>query len=105
MTQFSYTADGWRALVRNPQDRTRSFEELFRRMGGRLAEHFLCFGEYDSLLIAEAPNETVMTSVLLAVISDGHVKDMRTTLLLTPQQGIEAMRKAAGLGEPASRTA
>ncbi len=94
MTQFTYTSEGWRALVRNPQDRTRSFEELFHRMGGRLVSHYLCFGEYDSLLIAEAPDETAMTSALLAVMTDGQVKDMRTTVLLTPDQGLEAMRKA-----------
>lgn len=101
MTQFTYTSEGWRALVRNPQDRTRLFEELFQKMGGRLVSHYLCFGEYDSLLIAEAPNETVMTSALLAVISDGHIKDMRTTVLLTPGQGLEAMRKAGGRLETA----
>lgn len=96
MTQFTYTSEGWNSLVRNPQDRTRAFAELFQRMGGKLHSHYLCFGDYDSLLIAEAPNETVMTSALLAVIADGHVKDMRTTVLLTSEQGVEAMRKAAG---------
>lgn len=96
MTQFTYTSEGWRALVRSPSDRTPSFEQLFHRMGGRLISHYLCFGEYDSLLIAEAPDETAMTSALLSVISEGHVKDMRTTLLLTPEQAVEAMRKVAG---------
>ena len=100
MTQFTYTSDGWRSLVRNPSDRTPSFAQLFQRMGGRLISHYLCFGEYDSLLIAEAPDETSMTSALLAVISEGHVKDMRTTLLLTPEQAVEAMRKVARSPSP-----
>jgi uncharacterized protein with GYD domain len=96
MTQFTYTSEGWRALVKSPQDRTEAFRSLFQRMGGRLEAHYFCFGEYDSILIAEAPNETAMTSVLLAVISDGHIKDMRTTVLMTAGQGVEAMRKAGG---------
>ncbi len=94
MTQFTYTSEGWRALVKNPQDRSESFQSLFRRLGGRMVAHYFCFGEYDSVLIAEAPNETTMTSVLLAVIAEGHIKDIRTTVLITPEQGIEAMRKA-----------
>ena len=96
MTQFTYTSEGWKALVKNPQDRTEAFRKLFEKLGGHVVAHYLCFGEYDSLLIAEAPNETAMTSGLLAVISDGHIKDMRTTVLITPEQGIEAMRKAGG---------
>ncbi len=94
MTQFTYTSEGWRALVKNPQDRTESYRGLFVRLGGKMIAHYLCFGDYDSLLIAEAPNETTMTSVLLAVIAEGHVKDIRTTVLITPEQGVEAMRKA-----------
>ena len=94
MTQFTYTSEGWRALVKNPQDRTEVFRGLFERNGGRIICHYLCFGDYDSLVIAEAPNETIMTSALLAVIAEGHIKDIRTTVLITPEQGVEAMRKA-----------
>jgi uncharacterized protein with GYD domain len=97
MTQFTYTAEGWRDLVKKPQDRTESFRRLFERDGGRLLSHYLCFGDYDSLIIAEAPNETAMTSNILAVITEGHVKDIRTTVLITPEQGLDAMRKARAL--------
>lgn len=94
MTQYTYTADGWRNLVQNPQDRSEAFRTLFERLGGRVVGHYLSFGEYDAVVIAEAPNETTMTSGLLAVIAQGHIKDIRTTLLITPEQGLDAMRKA-----------
>jgi uncharacterized protein with GYD domain len=100
MTQFTYTSEGWRMLVRNPQDRTEAFRTLLRRMGGELSAHYLCFGEYDSVLIAEAPNEMTMTSVLLSVIAEGDIKEMKTTVLITPEQGVEAMRKARGVEFP-----
>ncbi|MCI4318113.1 MAG: GYD domain-containing protein [Thermoplasmata archaeon] len=95
MTQFTYTADGWRSLVKNPNNHSASFRALFERLGGRVVAHYFSFGEYDSILIAEAPNETSMSSGLLSVIAEGHVKDIRTTLLLTPEQGLDAMKKAA----------
>lgn len=95
MTQFTYTADGWRSLVKNPQDRTESFRNLFERQGGKLLSFYFCFGEYDAVIIAEAPNETVMTSGLLSVIAQGNIKDIRTTVLVTPDQGLEAMKKAS----------
>ena len=97
MTQFSYTADGWRALVKNPHDQVEGLRKLFTKLGGNLLSLHYSFGEYDSLILAEAPDETIMTSVLLSVISDAHVKSTKTTVLMTPDQAVKSMRRAAEL--------
>ena len=39
MTQFSYTAEAWAALVKNPADRTGGLKNLVEKMGGKLL-HF-----------------------------------------------------------------
>jgi uncharacterized protein with GYD domain len=56
MTQFAYTSEAWKALVKNPEDRGRVFSELVEKMGGRLIALYYCMGEYDGLVIYEAPD-------------------------------------------------
>ncbi len=97
MTQFAYTPEAWAALARKPEDRTEAISNLCRQMGGRLVALYYAFGEYDGFLIAEAPDEVAVTATLIAALAPGHVKATRTTVLLTPEQAVEAMRKAGGV--------
>lgn len=94
MAQFSYTPQAWAALVRNPEDRSEAISTLASKMGAKLHSIHYCFGEYDGVLMIEAPNESAVLSMLLAAIAPGHVKATKTTMLFTPQQAVEAMRKA-----------
>jgi hypothetical protein len=52
----------------------------------------------DGLIIVDAPNEVAITSILLAAMAPGHLRATKTTVLLTPDQVVEAMRKAGGAG-------
>ena len=103
MTQFSYTPEAWAALVRNPTDRKEGLATLMRNTGGRLIELYYCFGDYDGVALFEAPDETTAVGVLLAVIAPGHVKTIKTTVLMTVPQTVEAMRKASGQSYSAPR--
>ena len=98
MTQFSYTPEAWGALVRNPEDRTAGITSLLESVGARLIELYYSFGEYDGVLIFEAPDETTATAALLGAISPGHLKATKTPALYTVQQGVEAMKKAGSMG-------
>jgi uncharacterized protein with GYD domain len=55
MTQFAYTPEAWKALVKNPEDRGKVFGELVEKMGGSFISMYYCMGEYDGLVIYEAP--------------------------------------------------
>ena len=94
MTQFAYTSEDWAALARNPEDRSEAVSRLLESMGGRLVSFYNSFGEYDGLFIYEAPDEGTAAAVVLAAISPGHVKAVKTTTLLSVEAGMEAMRKA-----------
>ena len=96
MTQGAYTADAWRAMVQNPENREDALRGLLGQLGGRLQALYHTFGEYDVLAIFEAPDETTATAVVLAAVSAGHLKAVKTTPILTAQQAMEAMRKAGG---------
>ena len=94
MTQFAYTAEAWAALAKNPVDRSQAFGELAQRLGGRLESLYYCYGEYDGVLIFEAPDDTTAAATIIAAVSPGHVKAVKTTRLLTVDEAMEAMRKA-----------
>jgi uncharacterized protein with GYD domain len=94
MSQFAYTSDAWAALVKDPQNREDVLRGLIEKLGGRLVSFYYCFGEYDGVCITEMPDETTETASVLASISPGHVKAVKTTVLLTTEQTMEAMRKA-----------
>ena len=94
MTQFAYTSDAWAALAKNPQNREDLLRALIGKLGGRLVSFYYCFGEYDGVFVSEMPDETTISAAVLAAISPGHVKAVKTTVLLTTEQTMEAMRKA-----------
>jgi len=100
MSQFSYTSEAWAALVKNPENRRAVLKAATEKLGGRLIDLYYCFGEYDGIVISEYPDETTATAGILAAISPGHVKAVKTTLLVTVEQAVEAMRKASSIVYP-----
>ncbi len=97
MTQFSYTAEAWAALAKNPADRREGIRKLFEAVGGRLIELYYAFGDYDGVLLFEAPDDASAAAGLIAAIGAGHLKSNHTTKLLTVDEALQALRKAKDL--------
>jgi len=97
--EAAYTAESLAAQIREPQDRLEvAAKPVAEAAGARVLAGGYCFGEYDVLLIYEAPDDTAAASVALVVAAGGAVKAARTTKLLSGQEWIEALRKAQGIG-------
>ncbi len=94
MSQFAYTSEAWAALTQNPEDRSTAISGLAETMGARLVSFYNSFGEYDGVIIFEAPDEGTAAAILMAAITPGHLKALKTTVLLSAEQGVEAMRRA-----------
>ena len=94
MTQVSYTSEASAALTQNPEDRGEAFGRLAETMGGRMLSFYYSFGEYDVLVIYEAPDEGTAAGMVLAATTPGHLSKVKTTVLLSAEEGMEAMRKA-----------
>jgi uncharacterized protein with GYD domain len=94
MSQVSYTSDAWAAMTQNPEDRSEVFGGLTESMGGRLLSWYYTFGEYDVLVIYEAPDEGTAAAIVLAATSSRHLSRVKTTVMLSAEQGVETMRKA-----------
>ncbi len=71
---------------------------VIERLGGRLESAHLSFGDYDVVVIAEMPDHVSASAFSLAASAGGGVKAVKTTPLMTVEEGIEAMKKAAGAG-------
>ena len=100
MTQASYTPEAWRAQVGSPQDRSVAMKTMIEAAGGKMLHFFYAFGEYDVVIISEAPDNTAYSSVALAAAAGGSVSKLKTTVLMTTEEGLAALQ---GAGEVAYR--
>jgi uncharacterized protein with GYD domain len=94
MSQVAYTPEHLSALTKEPQDRTEAISALAQKFGCRLISFYYSFGEYDGVVIVDAPNETAVTALLLAALGGGHIRATKTSQLLSPRDAMEAMRQA-----------
>ena len=98
MFQGSYTSEAWAAQIRNPQNRVDIVRPLIEAQGGKLLSAYYAFGEYDIVLIVEFPDNVSVSAIVLAVAGAGTFKAQKTTVLMSIEEGLEAMRRASGTG-------
>jgi uncharacterized protein with GYD domain len=96
LVQFSYTKEAVKTLVENPQNRVEAVRPAFEELGVTMREAFLAFGDYDVILLIEAPDNVRAAAISLAVTAGGAVEHYKTTPLITWDEGVEAMRTAGG---------
>lgn len=94
LAQAAYTAEAIATFVANPQDRAQGLGALIERLGGRMETFDYCLGEYDVMVIYSAPDDTSAVAIALATIAPGHLKGIKTTKLIAPDEFVEASRKA-----------
>jgi uncharacterized protein with GYD domain len=98
LLQVSYTSESWATQLQNPQNRREAVSPVIERLGGYIESAYYAFGEYDIVLIIEMPDNVSAAAFSLAVSAGGAVKSLKTTPLLAIDDGIEAMKMAAGAG-------
>ena len=95
MYQAAYTPESWAAQVKNPQNRVETVgRQACEAVGGRLIGGWLCFGDYDLVIIADMPNNESMSALALALAAGGALKAGKTTVLMTGTEGVGALKKA-----------
>jgi uncharacterized protein with GYD domain len=68
-------------------------------LGGELESYYFGFGEYDVHAILDLPDDEAAAAVALAVDAAGGAT-AKTTVLLTPQQIDEAVKRSAAYRPP-----
>ena len=100
MYQAAYSDKSWAAQLKNPRNRIDTVPQLVcEAAGGKLIGGWLCFGDYDLVIIADMPDDESMAAMAVAVSAGGSMKASKTTVLMTGDQGLEALNKAQAVAK------
>ena len=95
LSKFSYTPETWARLIHNPEDRRQAAKSYVESVGGQLHGFWYAFGSHDGYNVWEAPDNVAMAAVSLGINGGGALSSLETTVLLTVEEAMEAMGKAA----------
>jgi uncharacterized protein with GYD domain len=98
LLQVAYTQQALSALIAEPQDRTQALKKNVKNLGGKLVNSWFSFGEYDLVVVVEFPDNVSAAAWSLAVAAGGALKSIKTTPLLSIEEGLEAFKKAPESG-------
>ena len=94
LTRFSYTPATWAKLIKNPEDRRAAAKQYIEAVGGKMHGFWYAFGDHDAYNLWEAPDNVSMAAVALAISGGGALSSLETTVLLTVDETIDALRQA-----------
>ncbi len=102
MTQFlvqvAYTPEAWASLVKSPQNRIAVVSKAVEKLGGKVDSGWMSFGDYDTVLLLQMPDNVSAAAFAVAIAAGGACKSVKTTTLLSVEDGMEAMKKAGAAG-------
>src|SRR5438034_9323734 len=104
MCQVAYTPEAWTSMTKNPQDRSKPVNELAQKLGSRVVGLYYYFGDYDGILLFEAPDAITANAVIVACMTPGHLKVTRTSRMFTSEETVEIMRTAGSVNFEARPT-
>ena len=84
MVQASYTTSAWNKLVQRPEN--------------RMVAWYYAFGDHDVVVIFDVPANINAAAFSMAIAGSGAVKDLKTTILMSPDEGFDALILAQGAG-------
>ena len=97
LTRFSYTPATWAKLIKNPEDRRAAAKQYIEAVGGKMHGFWYAFGDHDGYNLWEAPDNVSMAATALAIGAGGALSSIQTTVLLTVEETLAAMKKASSI--------
>ena len=73
ITLFRWTQLG-RENVKDSPTRLDAAKQLFQQMGGEVKAFYIVMGQYDAVLISEAPDDETMAKISLAATAHGAIR-------------------------------
>ena len=103
LLQVGYTPESFAAQIKNPQNRIQAVTPAIEKLGGKVETAYYTFGKYDIVVILEFPDNTAAAAFAISVAAGGALRALKTTPLMTIDEGIKALKAAGGTGyKPAS---
>ena len=97
LIQASYTSGAWAAQIKDPQNRIEQVGKMFAAKGVKFLSGYYSFGEFDLCIIAEGPDNVSTASALIATAAGGAISKIQTTVLMTAEEGLEAIKGAGSV--------
>jgi len=97
LVKFSYTPETWASLLVSPENRREAVAPVFEAAGGKLHGLWYAFGDADGYALAELPDATAAASTLVKIAASGALSNVSTTVLLTAEEMLEALRRGSGI--------
>jgi uncharacterized protein with GYD domain len=97
LLQFSYTPETLAGFIKRPTDRREAIAKLAAQIGGKIVGSWFTFGDYDAVAIIEGPAIVDAAASSMIVSASGAFKAFKTTLLLSVEEGMAAMKKAGSI--------
>ena len=97
LVQGSYTSSSWAVQIKNPQNRIEQVGKMFASKGIKFHSGYYSFGEFDLCLILEGPDNVSAASALIAAAAGGGLSKIQTTVLMTAEEGLEAIKGAGSV--------
>jgi uncharacterized protein with GYD domain len=98
LVQVAYTSEAMAAMIKKPQDRASVVGKAVAKLGGTLKEAWLTFGDYDTVVLVDMADNVSAAAFAMAISAGGSCSAVKTTPLLSVEEGIAAMKKAGGSG-------
>jgi uncharacterized protein with GYD domain len=96
----SYQSEGAKGLLKDGGTKRRTAAEAaVKAVGGKLESFYFAFGKNDVYLIADVPDAVSVVAASLAINASGAIQ-VRTTVLLTPEEVDQAVKKAVTYTPP-----
>ncbi len=100
LLKASYTAEGVKGLLREGGTSRRStIEELARNLGGSIDAFYYAFGDDDTYVICDFPDNATAVALSAAANASGAVK-LTTIPLIAPEEVDEATQKTVDYRPP-----
>jgi uncharacterized protein with GYD domain len=100
LLEASYTAEGTRGVVKKGGTRRRELvEEMVKKLDGRVEAFYYAFGPADVYVIIDVPDAVSAAAISLAINQSGAAQ-VRTHVLLTPEEIDKATKRSVGYRAP-----
>lgn len=100
LIQANYVGEGVKGILKEGgTSRRAAAEKLVKSLGGTVEAFYFAFGETDVYVIADLPDNVSMASIALTISSSGAVT-ARTTVLMTPEEVDQAVKKTPSYRPP-----
>jgi len=98
LVQVAYTPEALSTIIAKPQNRIDVVRKVIKKLGGKLSGAWMAFGEYDTITVVEMPDNVSAAAFALAISAGGSCKAVKTTPLISVEEGMAAFEKAASTG-------